>query len=92
MIESFTSRIDLILPAYADAPVSGSENAKEAVESELSGELSGLLPVSAAKLLGVSLNDINRYIRSGRLSLDASGKFVSFDSFDELQRLIQSKS
>jgi hypothetical protein len=66
------------------------ESAKQAVESESSGELPGVLPVAASKLLGVSLNDINRYIRSGRLRLDASGRFVTQESFDALQDLIRS--
>jgi hypothetical protein len=86
-IELINQQIKLILPMYADAPVSGSASAKKA-ESELSGALPGLLLVEAARRLGVSLNDVNRHIRSGRLSLDASGKFVTQDSLNELQKLM----
>jgi hypothetical protein len=91
-IENFNRQLEMILPAYSHAPVIVSASAKEAVESALSGVLSGVLLVEAARRLGVSLNDVNRYIRSGRLRLDGSGKFVDLDSLDALQRLIQSKS
>ena len=86
-IQSINSQIDLILPMYAPVETMP-ESAKQAVESESSGASSGVLPVSAAKLLDVPLSDINRYIRSGRLSLDASGRFVTQDSLDALQRLM----
>jgi hypothetical protein len=84
-IESINRQIDLILPSYgAIETMPKSASAKEALESELSG----VLPVQASKLLGVSLNDVNRYIRSGRLRLDGSGGFVDSDSLNELQRLM----
>ncbi len=89
-IKSINNQIDLILPSYEKCeiqmPKSASASAKETVE----GVLPGVLPVEVARRLDMTLNDVNRHIRSGRLSLDASGKFVSFDSFDELQRLIRS--
>ncbi len=86
-IEDFTRRMKLILPAYKNYKIQMPESAKETVESVLPGVLPGVLPVEAARRLGVTLNDINRHIRSGRLNLDASGKFVSLDSFNELQGL-----
>jgi hypothetical protein len=90
-IKSTNQQIDLILPMYAPVETMP-ENAEEAAESVLPGEMCGVLPVEAARRLGVTLNDINRYLRSGRLLTDASGKFITLDSFAELQRLIRSKN
>ncbi len=80
MLENFTCRMDLILPAFAVEKVSES------------AVIEALLPLGAARLLQMPLSDVNRHIRSGRLSLDASGRFVTQDSLDALQRLIRSKS
>jgi hypothetical protein len=90
-IKSINQQIDLILPMYVPVETMP-ENAKEAAESALPGVLPGLLPLEVSQRLQITLSDVNRHIRSGRLSLDASGKFIDLDSLNELQRLIQSKS
>ncbi len=92
-IESINRQIDLILPSYgAIETMPKSASAKETVEGELPGELPGLLPVEVSRRLQISLSDVNRHIRSGRLSLDASGKFVTQDSLNELQKLIRGRN
>jgi hypothetical protein len=80
MIENFNRQLEMILPAFAVEEVSES------------AVIEGVLPLEVARLLQMPLSDINRHIRSGRLSLDASGKFVTQDSLAELQKLIRSKS
>jgi hypothetical protein len=80
-IDDFNRQLEMILPAYS----------VEEVVSE-SAVIEGVLPLEAARQLGITLEDVNRHVKSGRLNLDASGKFVTQDSFDELKTLIRQRN
>ncbi len=45
-----------------------------------------------AARLEIKAGDVERYIRSGRLQTDASKRFISRDSFDELKTLIRQRN
>jgi len=96
-IENFNRQLEMVLPAYADAPVSESAvsintpaEAARTVRNVDEDEIpSGTLSRSqAAVRLQISLGDVERHIKSGRLILDVSKKFITRQSFDELKVLL----
>jgi hypothetical protein len=90
-IQSINQQIKLILPMFADAPVSVSASAKKAVNAlvEATELPSGMLSRSEVALrLEISSSDVERHLKSGRLILDASKKFITQESFDELKMLL----
>jgi hypothetical protein len=96
-IDNLNAKLAIILPMYRK-PLSKSAvsidtltNAARTVQP-VGSDSARITRSEAAERLQVPLSDIVRHIRSGRLKMDASGKFVDSDSFEELEKLIRSKS
>jgi len=91
-IQSINSQIDLILPMYS--PVESGEIEEMPVEAARTVQLDGSVPSGmisrseVAARLGIKPDDVERHIRSGRLILDVSKKFITQQSFDELKMLL----
>ncbi len=91
-IKSINQQIDLILPMYAPVetmPASAKKTVNTTVEAtELPAGM--LSRAQVALQLGISPYDVERHLKSGRLRLSASKRFVTQESFSELQKLIRS--
>jgi hypothetical protein len=99
-IDNFYANLAFILPAYEgyemQMPVNVggevSDGAARFVRKVVEDSPGMLSRSEVAARLEIKPDDVSRHIKSGRLQTDGSKRFVTQDSFNVLQRLIQSKS
>jgi hypothetical protein len=86
-IDSFYANLAVVMPMYENYEIQMSVNVGPA--SVPAGMLSRS---DVAAWLEIKLDDVERYIRSGRLRTDGSKRFVSEDSCNELKTLIRQRN
>jgi hypothetical protein len=95
-IQSINQQIDLILPMYENPEIQMPSNVGQTSDGAAQMvQQDGLVPsgmISRAQVaarLEISPYDVERHLKSGRLVLDVSKKFITQESFDELKVLIR---